>query len=395
MEIEFLKLRNIFLICFLIIILVTYMYITNKNNLNSSSYQQYYIEFKDFELNKKLEKYLNNGYEVTINKINGDYLYGDIHDTTNGEELFVTKNIFSYNYRTKEFEIYNFNYNYRILNYFILNDAIYASLIFKDPSDSIGYKWSIIKYSKDFKNVSILESGKILEPVNAPNFYYNDVNNTLYSITITEDIIQNNDEITERLQKLTLYQIDNNNIISLKTQTGDYINKTGLMLCSIFNVQIYNDSLLFCLTDYQKVQYIKSINLEDLQEEILFTNNLDNNWIINNFEQNNNNLYIGMFDIKDNQIGKTVYYNLSTDDSVETSSDVFYGLNSFVNDKMLFHNLEKWKIYVTSDNRFYPVSIIGKYKNNYLYPAFYIINNNILVRGNDNIFYIGKLEEKK
>ena len=60
---------------------------------------------------------------------------------------------------------------------------------------------------------------------------------------------------------------------------------------------------------------------------------------------------------------------------------------------MLFHHLEKWSIYNVNDNKFYNVQIYGKDKDTYIYPTFYVLNENtILLKGTNNHFYNGILK---
>ena len=186
--------RNILIICFLILLVVSSFIITNNKNehktnnnykesINNSSNDSNKnvvnsITLEDSKLNDKIQKYLYNSYEVSINKINDNYIFGDIHDTSKNNDLFITKYIFKYNYINNDFKIYEFNSNYRILNYFIINDTIYASLIFKNPEDNISYKWSIVKFENNLKNGEILKEGTILDPISTPIFHFSNSNNT-------------------------------------------------------------------------------------------------------------------------------------------------------------------------------------------------------------------------
>lgn len=164
------------------------------------------------------------------------------------------------------------------------------------------------------------------------------------------------------------------------------------MLCSIYDIQIYKNDMLICTTDYITKQDIISINLTTKEEKTIFSINLKDNWIITSFQRNNNGLYIGNINMENSQVGKTIYYDFNTKKIQETSSNVLYGRTPFINDNMLFHNLEKWSIYNSTKNQFYNIEVIGEYKDEYIYPTFYILNNNkILVKGAKNQFYIGTL----
>ena len=168
------------------------------------------------------------------------------------------------------------------------------------------------------------------------------------------------------------------------------------MLCSIFEVQLYENDMLLCTTDFISKQNIISIDLTTYEEKVIYTNNFltsfKDDWIINCFQRNDNGLYIGNISTKNNQVGKTIYYDFNKKELQETKSDVLYGRTPFINDNMLFHDLGKWGIYKPSENKFYNVEIVGEYKDEYIYPNFNVLNNNtILVGGENNKYYIGTL----
>ena len=269
--------KNIIIICFLILLVALSFVILNRNDepkSNNNFEDNIYdssndsnknvsnsITLENSKLNEKLKKYLYNTYEVSINKINNNYIFGDVHDTSKNNDLFVTKYIFKYNFINDDFKIYEFNSNYRILNYFIINDTIYAALIFKNPEDNISYKWSIVKFENNLKNGEILKEGTILEPISTPVFHFSNSNNTLYVVAVNDTFTSENDIITSRKQDLNIYKIENSSITTLKSYAGDLMNQKGTMLCSIFEVQIYDDQLLICTTDFINTQDIRTINL--------------------------------------------------------------------------------------------------------------------------------------
>lgn len=389
---------------FVAILLTSIIINNNKNKTNNSETNNdkiqienkqntsYSITLSNSKLNNKLKKYLKDNYEVSINKINENFIYGDIHDTSSNNDLFVTKNIFKYNFKNDQFEIYDFNYNYRILNYYILNETIYASLIFKNPSDNISYNWSIIKFDKTLKDGNILKEGIIIDPVSAPVFHYSNENKKLYAVAINDSFKSENDIIIERKQTLNVYQIENETITTIKEYNGDVLQQTGTMLCSIFDVQIFNNEILLCTTDYISSQDIISINLNTKNETNIFSNNLKDNWIITSFQRNDDGIYIGNINTNNSQSGKTIYYDFKIKNIQETNSSVLYGRTPFLNGKMLFHSLEKWSLYDPEKNKFFDIQITGDYKDSYLYPTFYVLNEKtILTKSNNNQFYIGTL----
>lgn len=401
------KSRSMFKIYFLIFIIVMIIIffscninLKNKNledkNINhdllNNNSKKYYLNLQETVLNEKLNKYLKNGYEVSIGSVNDKVIIGDIHDTSYGEELFVTKKLFTYNIYNDELKIYDFDYNYRILNYYILDNFIYATLIFKNSEDEISYEWNIIRFNKNFGDVKVLEIGNIIDPVSAPVYRYNKTDKTLYAIAIDEkfEIIENN--IIDRNQNLKIYEIKNNELQLIKQEFGNYTNKVGNMLCSIFDIQLFNNNLLYCITDYQNTQQIITLDLSSRQEETLYVNKLTDNWIINSFQRDKNGMYMGMINTINNQTGKTTYYDFTNDVMSEVYSEILYNRNPFILDGILFHNYEKWKLYSLKDNKFYDVEIDKKYINEYFYPTFYIIEDNkILVKGSNNKFYVGSI----
>ena len=401
--------RSILIICFLILLVVSYFIIANdKNELKTNNNYKESIDnssnnsnknvinsitLEDSKLNDKIQKYLYNSYEVSINKIYDNYIFGDIHDTSKNNDLFITKYIFKYNYINDDFKIYEFNSNYRILNYFIINDTIYAALIFKNPEDNISYKWSIVKFENNLKNGKILKEGIILDPISTPIFHFSDSNNTLYAVAINDTFTSENDIITSRKQDLNIYQIENSSITTFKSYSGDHMNQNGTMLCSIFEVQLYNEQFLICTTDFINTQDIRSIDLKTKKEKTIYSNNLKDGWIITSFQRNEQGIYVGKINSSNSQLGKTTFLTFETNKIQETDSSVLYGRTPLLSNKMLFHHLEKWSIYNVNDNKFYNVQINGKDKDAYLYPTFYVLNENtILLKGANNHFYNGILK---
>lgn len=401
--------KNIIIICFLILLVALSFVILNRNDepkSNNNFEDNIYdssndsnknvsnsITLENSKLNEKLKKYLYNTYEVSINKINNNYIFGDVHDTSKNNDLFVTKYIFKYNFINDDFKIYEFNSDYRILNYFIINDTIYAALIFKNPEDNISYKWSIVKFENNLKNGEILKEGTILEPISTPVFHFSNSNNTLYVVAVNDTFTSENDIITSRKQDLNIYKIENSSITTLKSYAGDHMNQKGTMLCSIFEVQIYDDQLLICTTDFINTQDIRTINLNTKEENKIFTNNLHDGWIITSFQRNEQGIYVGKINSSNSQAGKTIFLNFETNKIQETDSSALYGRTPFISNKMLFHHLEKWSIYNVNDNKFYNVQIYGKDKDTYIYPTFYVLNENtILLKGTNNHFYNGILK---
>ena len=215
----------------------------------------------------------------------------------------------------------------------------------------------------------------------------------IYTHQNTDTFTSENDIITSRKQDLNIYKIENSSITTLKSYAGDHMNQKGTMLCSIFEVQIYDDQLLICTTDFINTQDIRTINLNTKEENKIFTNNLHDGWIITSFQRNEQGIYVGKINSSNSQAGKTIFLNFETNKIQETDSSALYGRTPFISNKMLLHHLEKWSIYNVNDNKFYNVQIYGKDKDTYIYPTFYVLNENtILLKGTNNHFYNGILK---
>ena len=250
--------------------------------------------------------------------------------------------------------------------YYIYNDNIYASLILRDTGIYSGYyyKWAIIKFDKTFKNAEILKEGKTSNIFYVPAFYYSSEQNILYAIAI--DDIPTSDENVELLNRnLAIYKIDND-IEAIKEYTGNYKNKEGRMLCNIFDIQLYNDKLLYCTTDYNTIQEIRELDLSNYTDTVLRSYNLDNGWIISSFQRNN-------FETKELQ---------------EIDSEPIYNREPMLSNYVLFQSNFGWKAYNTIDNKFHDIKI-DNYEDDYLYAIYRVLDNDrILIKGKKNI-YIG------
>ena len=353
----------------------------------------YQIELQDTNLNKWLAEYLSEGLEVSIESVNNYIIQGDIHNVNLGGNLFVTEALFTYNFLTDEFNIYKYDSSSRILNYYITNDYIYAGLVeYYSMEDDI-YNWSIVKYDKDFSNSNVLASGIISNPLNTPVFYYNDNVDKLYSITITDNYNRGVDTVsTSNLQTFNIYYIDGDNIYSIKDGTGDSQNNTGVMLCNMFDFQMYGDNLLYCTTDYSSAQEIKELNLSNNEEQTIYKNDLNSGLFINSFQRNDKGIYIGSTYIDNYSKGKVGFLTFADDVLKDIDSSVLYGRVPFIDGNMLFHSLENWQMYLTGINQIVDVEVIGDNKDKYLYPTFYVLDNEtILVKSQNNTFYLGNI----
>ena len=361
----------------------------NKNDTPKGNKQEpYSISLEKINLYDKLKGYYDDASDVSIYKINGNYIYGDTINSFKNGDLFVTRSIFSYDYVSDTIEIYKFNYDYRILNYYIYNDNIYASLILRGTGIYSGYyyKWAIIKFDKTFKNAEILKEGKTSNIFYAPVFYYSSKQNVLYAVAI--DDIPTSDENVELLNRnLAIYKIDND-IEAIKEYTGNYKNKEGRMLCNIFDIQLYNDKLLYCTTDYNTIQEIRELDLSNYTDTVLRSYNLDNGWIISSFQRNDIGMFVSFANADKNYVGKTTFYNFETKELQEIDSEPIYNREPMLSNYVLFQSNFGWKAYNTIDNKFHDIKI-DNYEDDYLYAIYRVLDNDrILIKGKKNI-YIG------
>ena len=122
---------GIILVSGFIIIKLNY---NNKNDTPKGNKQDSYsISLEKINLYDKLKGYYDDSSDISAYKINGNYIYGNIINHYKNGDLFTTKSIFSYDYVNDTVEIYEFNYDYRILYYYIYNDEI-------DKVDNISFK---------------------------------------------------------------------------------------------------------------------------------------------------------------------------------------------------------------------------------------------------------------
>ena len=378
---------GIILVSGFIIIKLNY---NNKNDTPKGNKQDSYsISLEKINLYDKLKGYYDDSSDISAYKINGNYIYGNIINHYKNGDLFTTKSIFSYDYVNDTVEIYEFNYDYRILYYYIYNDNIYASLILRDTGIYSGYyyKWAIIKFDKTFKNAEVLKEGKTTNMFYVPVFYYSSKQNVLYAVAI-DDISTSDENVDLLTRNLAIYKIDNNGITAVKEYTGNYKNKEGRMLCNIFDIQLYNDKLFYCTTDYNTIQEIRELDLSNYTDTVLRSYNLDDGWIISSFQRNDIGIFVGFASTVKSYAGKTTFYNFKTKELQEIDSEPIYNREPMLSNYVLFQSNSGWKAYNTIDNKFYDIKI-DNYEDDYLYAIYRVLDNDkILIQGKKNI-YIG------
>lgn len=242
----------------------------------------------------------------------------------------------------------------------------------------------------NFKNKKILNSGVIVSPFDVPNFYYDDNNNNIFVSTLTDSIV---DDI--RSQEFSLFYLNNNSIEKLVSYNGIYSSKTGELSCGQFDIHINNDNLIYCITDYVNYQTIYSFNTLTKNIKEIYTNDIKSNWIISSYRNNQDLLFIGKYNVLNDDKAKIGYLNLKEKTYEEIDSTMYYGRNNFIANSMLFHKSEKWEFYNFDNNTLSAAKIIN-YKNKYFFPAYVNINNNTIMAMDDNYnLFLGKIDYNK
>ena len=160
------------------------------------------------------------------------------------------------------------------------------------------------------------------------------------------------------------------------------------MLCNIFDIQLYNDKLLYCTTDYNTIQEIRELDLSNYTDTVLRSYNLDDGWIISSFQRNDIGIFVGFASTVKSYAGKTTFYNFKTKGLQEIDSEPIYNREPMLSNYVLFQSNSGWKAYNTIDNKFYDIKI-DNYEDDYLYAIYRVLDNDkILIQGKKNI-YIG------
>lgn len=382
--------KKLYLVILIIIIIGSIGSVLYFNSKDAKKENDYKITFNISNISGHLKKYLQSDYSVTISKnVNNNVIQGDIHDSSVGGDLFVTKYLFTYDMVNDIFKIYKYPKENRIFNYYITDNYIYASIIYKIEPQEIAYNYSIIKFNKDFSEQKIILQGMVNSPFDVPNFYYDKKTDKLVVVSITEERIDN-----DIIQNTNLSVLTDDKLLNLISFKGNYNQQSGDMLCDMFNVQVFEGELLYCLTDFRDTQEIRAYDLLTDEEDTIYKNNLNEQWIINAFSKNKNGIYIEKYE-KNSNSGKIGYLNIDSNKYQEIESEILYGRTPFVMNNMIFYYLEKWKIYEISSNKLKNVLVFNQDEIGYLYPTFIVIDSNkILIEGEDNNFYTGTIEKQ-
>lgn len=349
------------------------------------------IVFEESSINNYLQTYLESEFcAVAISNYEENSIQGEIYDMSLGGNLFVTKALFNYNVESNKLDIYEYNEKNRILKYYISDNKIYASVIKDIDIEDNLFNWELVSYDLNFKNKKILNSGVIVSPFDVPNFYYDDNNNNIFVSTLTDSIV---DDI--RSQEFSLFYLNNNSIEKLVSYNGIYSSKTGELSCGQFDIHINNDNLIYCITDYVNYQTIYSFNTLTKNIKEIYTNDIKSNWIISSYRNNQDLLFIGKYNVLNDDKAKIGYLNLKEKTYEEIDSTMYYGRNNFIANSMLFHKSEKWEFYNFDNNTLSAAKIIN-YKNKYFFPAYVNINNNTIMAMDDNYnLFLGKIDYNK
>lgn len=374
----------------MILIAITMFSIAFWGN-NKKNRKDFSIVFEESSINNYLQTYLESEFcAVAISNYEENSIQGEIYDMSLGGNLFVTKALFNYNVESNKLDIYEYNEKNRILKYYISDNKIYASVIKDIDIEDNLFNWELVSYDLNFKNKKILNSGVIVSPFDVPNFYYDDNNNNIFVSTLTDSIV---DDI--RSQEFSLFYLNNNSIEKLVSYNGIYSSKTGELSCGQFDIHINNDNLIYCITDYVNYQTIYSFNTLTKNIKEIYTNDIKSNWIISSYRNNQDLLFIGKYNVLNDDKAKISYLNLKEKTYEEIDSTMYYGRNNFIANSMLFHKSEKWEFYNFDNNTLSAAKIIN-YKNKYFFPAYVNINNNTIMAMDDNYnLFLGKIDYNK
>lgn len=374
----------------MILIAITMFSIAFWGN-NKKNRKDFSIVFEESSINNYLQTYLESEFcAVAISNYEENSIQGEIYDMSLGGNLFVTKALFNYNVESNKLDIYEYNEKNRILKYYISDNKIYASVIKDIDIEDNLFNWELVSYDLNFKNKKILNSGVIVSPFDVPNFYYDDNNNNIFVSTLTDSIA---DDI--RSQEFSLFYLNNNSIEKLVSYNGIYSSKTGELSCGQFDIHINNDNLIYCITDYVNYQTIYSFNTLTKNIKEIYTNDIKSNWIISSYRNNQDLLFIGKYNVLNDDKAKIGYLNLKEKTYEEIDSTMYYGRNNFIANSMLFHKSEKWEFYNFDNNTLSAAKIIN-YKNKYFFPAYVNINNNTIMAMDDNYnLFLGKIDYNK
>lgn len=374
----------------MILIAITMFSIAFWRN-NKKNRKDFSIVFEESSINNYLQTYLESEFcAVAISNYEENSIQGEIYDMSLGGNLFVTKALFNYNVESNKLDIYEYNEKNRILKYYISDNKIYASVIKDIDIEDNLFNWELVSYDLNFKNKKILNSGVIVSPFDVPNFYYDDNNNNIFVSTLTDSIV---DDI--RSQEFSLFYLNNNSIEKLVSYNGIYSSKTGELSCGQFDIHINNDNLIYCITDYVNYQTIYSFNTLTKNIKEIYTNDIKSNWIISSYRNNQDLLFIGKYNVLNDDKAKIGYLNLKEKTYEEIDSTMYYGRNNFIANSMLFHKSEKWEFYNFDNNTLSAAKIIN-YKNKYFFPAYVNINNNTIMAMDDNYnLFLGKIDYNK
>lgn len=374
----------------MILIAITMFSIAFWGN-NKKNRKDFSIVFEESSINNYLQTYLESEFcAVAISNYEENSIQGEIYDMSLGGNLFVTKALFNYNVESNKLDIYEYNEKNRILKYYISDNKIYASVIKDIDIEDNLFNWELVSYDLNFKNKKILNSGVIVSPFDVPNFYYDDNNNNIFVSTLTDSIV---DDI--RSQEFSLFYLNNNSIEKLVSYNGIYSSKTGELSCGQFDIHINNDNLIYCITDYVNYQTIYSFNTLTKNIKEIYTNDIKSNWIISSYRNNQDLLFIGKYNVLNDDKAKIGYLNLKEKTYEEIDSTMYYGRNNFIANSMLFHKSGKWEFYNFDNNTLSAAKIIN-YKNKYFFPAYVNINNNTIMAMDDNYnLFLGKIDYNK
>lgn len=230
-----------------------------------------------------------------FNHIDNDILYLSVLDEINNpsNDLMTTTNLITYNLKTKEYQIYNYDYKIRIWDYIIKNDTIYFTTIESTNDGKI--EWSLVYSNLNFNNQKILMQGRITDGLSSPNIILD--NDNIYVVTMNQD---------DYSTKYSFYKINGDNSINEVYRVDSSVET----IAYLYKVYIKDENIYYISHDKTKL-FLNKYDYKNNKKEIIFSTDdmstiifeflvMDDYTVINltNSNNDNSNLIFKYFDGK-------------------------------------------------------------------------------------------------
>ena len=361
-----------------IIIIIIIIAISKKQNIFSTKQdKEYFVEINETNLSNYLKKDLKTIYSVIdFRYTKNNIVYGSILDTDKGNDLFQTESIFIYDELNNKYENYNYIYNKRIMEFYILDEKVYATTISYTENDG-EFLWEFVKYNKDFTKETVIKEGIIRNPLHSPIIHFSEEINNVYVTAISE----NANELTTMI-----YALHDDELVEL-THLIDNKSESNNSIINVDNMIILDEDNIIYLKENDVSQELINYNISSKKEKKLLSLSTKNGKI-SNLLFKNNIIYFLKNNVKESsicalEIGKDHFQELG-------SGDLAFGNFILDNDYILFHGREEWCLYSLNDKKIYSID----FPNIYAYPKYLLINNDILFESDANTLYLGKIKLK-